>query len=392
MIILKLQPGKERSLLRRHPWIFSGAIQKSPAMPEDGEVVTVTDNRGKFLGRGHYQSGASIVVRILSFEDVEVDDTFWLQKLTNAFQYRQAVGVTGCGHTDCYRLVHGEGDGLPGLIIDIYHSTAVIQAHSAGMVKSLNSIAEAIKKLFGNTIKTIYSRPEEQIARTMGLIPSFLLGDASESTVLENGIKFRINVVTGQKTGFFLDQRENRALVGTISKGKSVLNCFSYTGGFSLYALAEGATEVHSVDVSQKAIDLLEENLSLNSFKGNHHAHCANVLEYLQNTEKDDFDIVIVDPPAFAKSLHKRHNAIQAYKRVNLAALRKVKPGGLLFSFSCSQVVGTQLFHDTIMAACIESGRTVRVVRQLSQGADHPVNMYHPEGHYLKGLMLHIEN
>lgn len=389
MTTLKLLPGKEKSVQRRHPWIFSGALQTKQVLPEDGEVVTLTDHKGNFVARGHYQAGSSIALRVLSFEDIPIDRQFYNQIIAKALMYRKSVGIIGTKDTNAYRLLHGEGDGVPGLIVDIYHDIAVIQVHSSGMSRQIEFIVGAIQSNFGDTINTVYFRSEEGT----GAKPNgFLMGIKDEVVVLENGVKFKVNVVTGQKTGFFLDQRENRALLGSLSENKSVLNCFCYTGGFSMYALANKASDVHSVDISQKAMDLLEENLAINGFSGNHTSHCANVLSFLNSDDIQAFDIVIVDPPAFAKSLNKRHNAIQAYKRVNEAAMKKVKPGGFLFTFSCSQVVGTQLFHDTIMAACIESGRKVRIVKHLSQGADHPVNIYHPEGHYLKGLMLYVED
>jgi 23S rRNA (cytosine1962-C5)-methyltransferase len=389
MTTLKLLPGKEKSVQRRHPWIFSGALQTKQVLPQDGEVVTLTDHKGNFVARGHYQAGSSIAVRVLSFEDILIDRQFYNQIIAKALVYRKSVGIIGNNDTNAYRLLHGEGDGVPGLIVDIYHDIAVIQVHSSGMSRQIEFIVGAIQSNFGDTINTVYFRSEEGT----GAKPNgFLVGIKDEVVVLENSVRFKVNVVTGQKTGFFLDQRENRALVGSLSKDKSVLNCFCYTGGFSMYALANGAAAVHSVDISQKAMDLLEENLAINGFSGNHTGHCANVLSFLNSDNIPAFDIVIVDPPAFAKSLNKRHNAIQAYKIVNEAAMKKVKPGGFLLTFSCSQVVGTQLFHDTIMAACIESGRKVRIVKHLSQGADHPVNIYHPEGHYLKGLLLYIED
>ena len=392
MTYLKLLPGKEKSLERRHPWIFSGALKKQDNPPESGSLVTVTDHRGNFMARGHFQKDASIAVRVLSFEDIPIDSNFWRETIKKARALRDALDLTENTDTNAYRLVHGEGDGVPGLIIDIYNQTAVIQSHSDGILRSINDIANAITKVFGGLISTIYARPESTGGNTSDSDDKFLLGSRIETVIKENGIFFKINVVTGQKTGFFLDQRENRSLAGKLSKGKTVLNCFCYSGGFSMYALAYQAARVDSVDISQKAMELLDENLELNHFKENYQNFTANVLKFLDNPEVDAYDIVIVDPPAFAKSLHKRHNAVQAYKRLNLLALKKVKPGGFMFTFSCSQVVGVQLFHDTIMAACIESNRNVRIVRQLSQGPDHPVNIYHPEGHYLKGLLLYIEN
>ena len=387
-----LKKGKEVSVLRKHPWIFSGAIQYLPKPLQDGDVVDVLASDKQYLGTGHYQGGGSISVRVLSFTKQDIDQLFWNSKILNAKNYRFHLGLPS-NITDTYRLIHGEGDGVPGLIVDIYNNIAVIQTHSIGVHKAAAQITKAITQNFEIQIDTIYLRCKDTLPEQYGMTVSddFLLGDKEETIVKENNILFKINVITGQKTGFFLDQRENRALVGRYAKDKSVLNCFCYTGGFSLYALAAGASLVDSVDISQKAVDLMDENITLNNHTANHHSHCANVMQYLANEEVPQYDIVIVDPPAFAKSLHKRHNAVQAYKRLNAMAMKKVKSGGFLFTFSCSQVVGTQLFYDTIVAAGIEANKNVRVVQSLSQGPDHPIHLFHPEGHYLKGLVLYIE-
>ena len=389
---LKLKKGKELSLARKHPWVFSGAILQLPKGLADGEIVDVFSYNMQYLGTGHYQGGGSISVRIISFEQQIIDQDFWNLKISNAKNYRLRLSLPS-ENTNSYRLVHGEGDGVPGLIIDIYNEIAVIQSHSIGIHKDANKIANALSENFGNEISTIYLRCKDTLPEhySLNLTDTFLKGNQEETIILENNIQFKINVITGQKTGFFLDQRENRALVGQYAKNKSVLNCFCYTGGFSLYALAAGASVVESVDISQKAVDLMNENVALNHYDENHHSHCANVMHYLANDELPKYDIVIIDPPAFAKSLHKRHNAVQAYKRLNTLAMKKVKSGGLLFTFSCSQVVGTQLFYDTIVAAGIEANKNVRVVQSLSQGPDHPIQLFHPEGHYLKGLVLYIE-
>ncbi|MBK9254633.1 MAG: class I SAM-dependent rRNA methyltransferase [Saprospiraceae bacterium] len=389
-----LANGKERSLSRKHPWVFSGAIHSVNGKPEDGEVVRVTDRRGNFLAIGHYQGGGSISIRIISFDDIEIADQFWQKIILSAKQLRDSLGLTDNSQTNAYRIFHGEGDSIPGLIIDLYNDVAVIQSHSAGVLRGLSMIVKALEVVFENKIRVIYSRCQDTLHSpfTKGITDTFLKGDQEEVTIKENGILFSINVVTGQKTGFFLDQRENRQLLGQMSSGRSVLNCFCYTGGFSLYALLNGASKVDSVDISQKAMDLLEANLALNNITKNHTSHCTNVMEFLSNPEVPQYDIVIVDPPAFAKSLHKRHNAVQAYKRLNVQALQKVKSGGYLFTFSCSQVVGTQLFYDTIVAAGIESGKSIRVIHHLGQGPDHPTNLFHPEGHYLKGLVLYVED
>jgi 23S rRNA (cytosine1962-C5)-methyltransferase len=328
----------------------------------------------------------------LSFTKQDINQLFWNAKISNAKIYRSNLGLPS-DNTDTYRLIHGEGDGVPGLIVDIYNNVAVIQTHSIGVHKAAVQIAEAISQNYEKQIDTIYLRCKDTLPEQYGLTVSddFLMGDKEETIVKENNILFKINVITGQKTGFFLDQRENRAMVGRYAKDKSVLNCFCYTGGFSLYALAAGASLVDSVDISQKAVDLMDENITLNNHTTNHRSHCANVMQYLANEEVPLYDIVIVDPPAFAKSLHKRHNAVQAYKRLNVMAMKKVKSGGFLYTFSCSQVVGTQLFYDTIIAAGIESNKNIRVVQSLNQGPDHPIHLFHPEGHYLKGLVLYIE-
>jgi 23S rRNA (cytosine1962-C5)-methyltransferase len=389
---LKLKKGKELSLVRKHPWVFSGAIQQLPKGLGDGDIVDVYSYDQKYLGTGHYQGGGSISVRIVSFEQKDIDQSFWNQKIANAKKYRSCLNLPS-DKTNTYRLLHGEGDGVPGLIIDIYNDIAVIQSHSIGVHKDADKIAKALIENFGSLINTIYLRCKDTLPEQYSLtvMDTFLLGEKEETIVSENNIQFKINVITGQKTGFFLDQRENRALLGKYAKNKTVLNCFCYTGGFSLYALAEGASVVDSVDISQKAVDLMDENVALNKHSEKHNSHCANVMQYLTNDDLPQYDIVVVDPPAFAKSLHKRHNAVQAYKRLNALAMKKVKSGGFLLTFSCSQVVGTQLFYDTIVAAGIEANKSVRVVQSLSQGPDHPIQLFHPEGHYLKGLVLYIE-
>lgn len=387
-----LRKGKEVSAYRKHPWIFSGAIYKTSGQIKDGEVVKVQAADGTCLATGHYQGGSSIAVRVLSFSETAIDSKFWQERLANALDYRRSVGLPSA-ETNAYRLIHGEGDGLPGLVIDIYNDVAVVQCHSAGMYSAAEDIAGALATLLGPDLDSIYLRCRDTVPDQSGeeISDRFLKGSKEETLILENAVKFAINVVKGQKTGFFLDQRENRKLLASYSEGKSVCNCFCYTGGFSLYSLLSGASAVESVDISQQAVALMEENLKLNDYKGSHNSVCGNVMHYLSAEDTRSFDIVVVDPPAFAKSLHKRHNAVQAYKRLNQLAIKKVNPGGFLFTFSCSQVVGTQLFYDTIVAAGIESGRSVRVVASLSQGPDHPVNLFHPEGHYLKGLILNID-
>jgi 23S rRNA (cytosine1962-C5)-methyltransferase len=358
---------------------------------QDGEIVTVVDIQNNYLAKGHYQSGTSIAVRVLTTEEEEIDATFWSKRLKNAFDYRKNVLNLPNKETNAFRLIHGEGDRLPGLIIDVYHDTAVVQCHSLGMVKVQDLIKDAILQQSEGLIKYVFTKNKESLPNGQNEDQWLTEEGLSPIKVKENGHTFLVDVVKGQKTGFFLDQRDNRNLVGHFSINKSVLNCFCYTGGFSVYALNQGASKVTSVDISQTAMTICDQNVSETPFSGNHESETANVLEYLKSDEIPQYDIVIVDPPAFAKSVAKRHNAVQAYKRLNALALQKVVPGGLLFTFSCSQVVGSQLFYDTIVAAAIESGRAIRVMHHLSQGADHPVNLFHPEGHYLKGLVLYVE-
>lgn len=392
-VSIKLKKGKEISLHRKHPWVFSGAISFIPKGIQDGDLVNVISFNDEFLGKGHYQGGGSISIRIISFDEKIINQDFWDEIIFNAKRYRESLHIIDTNKTNSYRLIHGEGDGIPGLIVDIYNDIAVIQCHSIGVHKNNVSIGRAIGNNYNSTIKAIYVRSKDTLPEQYGstVVDGYILGDKEETMIMENGVNFKINVITGQKTGFFLDQRENRFLLSEFSKDKTVLNCFCYTGGFSLYALLAGAKIVDSVDISQKAMDLLEENLKLNKFSGIHHSHCANVMHFLADESLPLYDVVVVDPPAFAKSIHKRHNAVQAYKRLNGLAFKKVNHGGYLFTFSCSQVVGTQLFYDTIVAAGMEAGKKVRVVKSLSQGADHPINLFHPEGHYLKGLLLYVE-
>ncbi len=389
---IQLKKGKEELLYRKHPWVFSGACYKIDPKIADGDLVEVYTFSDDFLGIGHYQGGGSIAVRIISFEPVGDIQEFWHRKINEAQRYRKSIDLPSEA-TNAYRLIHGEGDGLPGLIIDIYGSICVIQCHSIGMHLSVSYIKTSILKHLP-TIETIYVRCKDTLPEIYGnsVYDEFILGHEGETIVVENGLRFHINVVEGQKTGFFLDQRDNRQLLGKFAEGKSILNCFCYTGGFSLYGLSQGAAHIDSVDISAKAIEGVEKNISLGHFSGAHNSHVANVMHFLASDEVEKYDIVIVDPPAFAKSLHKRHNAVQAYKRLNALALKKVKSGGMLMTFSCSQVVGTQLFQDTIVAAGLESGKKVRIMHHMSQGADHPISLYHPEGHYLKGLCLYVED
>jgi 23S rRNA (cytosine1962-C5)-methyltransferase len=388
---LILQKGKEVSLLRRHHWVFSGAIAKTDSGVENGDLVAVYSSKNDFLGIGHFSPG-SIMVRIISFEERAIDQQFWKEKISSAFAVRKALGLTENQETNVYRLIHGEGDGLPGLIIDYYHGTAVIQAHHVGMHRHTQEIAEALRSVYGESLKGVYDKSAETLPKNLGIeSKEWIWGKAETDLVKEYGATYRIDWEKGQKTGFFIDQRENRKLVSTYSKGKKVLNTFCYSGGFSVLALQEGASEVHSVDISAKAIELTEENVRLNSgFSGKHESIVADVVKYIREIG-DDFDLIILDPPAFAKNLKARHNAVQAYKRLNAEALRKIKPGGILFTFSCSQVVDKSLFTHTITAAALESKRKVRILHQLSQPADHPINIFHPETEYLKGLVLYVE-
>lgn len=388
-----LQKGRESSVQRLHPWIFSGAIKKISGTPKDGDVVRVLDGKGDFLAVGHYYDG-SISVKILSFQDEQIDDSFWEKKLQAALDRRKWVGIFEQTHTNAYRLVHGEGDELPGLIADIYDDVLVLQAHSIGMYHAIEKIAEAAKKVLGNHITAIYDKSKDclpaQFAQTVQ--NRWLSGEKENLIVREHDIQFHIDVVKGQKTGFFLDQRDNRALLGSYSKGKTVLNTFCYSGGFSLAALLSGADKVDSVDVSGNAIQLTDRNVALNNIpEGQHQSYVEDVMKFLRKEDLPQYDIVVLDPPAFAKSVSKRHNAVQGYKRLNVLGLEKVKPGGLLFTFSCSQVVDAPLFLNTVTAAAIECGRNVKVLHRLSQPADHPVNIFHPEGSYLKGLVLVVE-
>jgi len=380
METITLLKGKEVSLLRRHQWVFSGAMGKTTGKSANGDVVRVEAANGRFLGVGHYHDG-SIAVRILSFDDRAIDAAFWHERLSAALLLRNATGLPSA-QTNCFRLVHGEGDGLPGLIIDIYGAAAVVQAHTTGMALAADVIATALQKVKGLKLDTIYLR---DIA---GKSARFIMGDMPEAIVLENGLQFKVNWVEGQKTGFFLDQRDNRALLAEVAKGRTVLNTFCYTGGFSVYALKAGAAKVVSVDVSAKAVALADENVALNMKTKKHEAVCTDAFKYLEHAE--GFDLIILDPPAFAKGMKARHQAVQGYKRLNETALKRIAPNSILFTFSCSQVVSPELFEKTVFSAAINAGREVRVLKRLGHQADHPVSIYHPEGEYLKGLMLFV--
>ena len=442
-----LKKGREDSLLRYHPWVFSGAIAQIVGEPAEGDIVGVFSQSGEFLAYGHYQVG-SIAVRVLSFagEDVLSPD-FWRNMIARALRVRVAAGLAtsvpnptlptaehaqaALKHiesipepvevpantdlslrqvqrpeeksqrsalTNCYRLIHGEGDGLPGLIIDYYDGVCVMQAHSVGMFRAKGAICEALKSVFGPSLKAVYDKSSGTAPFKAGLdlVDGYLYRSESfsddEQVVLENGHRFFVNWTEGQKTGFFLDQRENRALVGKYSRGRNVLNLFCYTGGFSVYALGAGAVHVDSVDSSRKAVDMVERNMSLNGFEPSRHTgYCADAIEFLRNVPEDKYDLMIVDPPAFAKHRGALNNALRAYQRLNAAAISKVASGGLIFTFSCSQVVDKEAFALAVFSAAAQTGRSVRILDRLNQPADHAVNIYHPEGEYLKGLLLYVE-
>ena len=387
---LQLKRGKEDSLLRFHPWVFSGAIQQADGDLSDGEVVRVVRSDGAFLAVGHYQAG-SIAVRILSFHDVAIDDQFWYARLESALRMRIAIGMADNPQNNTYRLVHGEGDLLPGLIIDVYGKTAVMQAHSIGMHLSRVQIAGQLAKVMGTRIENIYYKSETTLPFMDNMENGFLYGGSQENTALENGLMFYVDWLHGQKTGFFVDQRENRALLEKYARDKRVLNMFCYTGGFSFYAMRGGAKLVHSVDSSAKAIELTNRNVQLN-FPGDerHQAFCEDAFKFLEQAD-NQYDLIILDPPAFAKHRGALHNALKGYTRLNNKAFQKIQAGGILFTFSCSQVVTKDHFRTAVFTAAAQAGRKVRILHQLHQPADHPINIYHPEGEYLKGLVLYVE-
>lgn len=388
-----LKPKKEESLLRFHPWVFSGAIARVEGNPEEGEVVEVYTSDKKYIAAGHYQIG-SIAVRVLTFQKEEINHNFWVRRLTVARNLRQALRLIGTETNNACRLVHGEGDNLPGLIIDLYDHTAVMQAHSAGMHVYRHEIAAALKEVMGDTVRNIYYKSETTLPFKADLESTengFLLGGSTENVAMENGLLFHVDWLKGQKTGFFVDQRDNRALLEHYSLGRNVLNMFCYTGGFSFYAMRGGARLVHSVDSSAKAIDLTRANVELN-FPGDtrHDAFAEDAFKYLDRMG-GEYDLIILDPPAFAKHRGALRNALRGYTKLNAKALEKIRPGGILFTFSCSQVVSKQDFRNAVFTAAAQSGRSVRIMHQLTQPADHPVNIYHPEGEYLKGLVLYVE-
>jgi len=386
-----LHKGKETPLQRRHPWVFSGAIKSTEGKPIDGDTVCVYSADNFFLGIGHYQVENSIRVRIISFEEVKIDEIFWFNKINTAYSYRGIIGLSDNKDTNVYRLFFGEADGLPGLIIDYYEGHIVIQCHTIGMHRNIEMIAAAIKKVYGDKLKTIYDKSKETLPKhlTENIANGFILGNAGNTVVKENKYHFYVDWERGQKTGFFVDQRENRALLAKYAKNKTVLNTFCYTGGFSVYACAAGAKEVHSVDVSKAAMEITDKNIKLNNLS-NHTGFCADTFDFLQD-KKDVYDIIVLDPPAFAKSRDVKHNAFKGYKRLNEMALRLIKSNGLIFTFSCSGVVDKALFYNTVAAAVFESGRKVKILHYLSQPTDHPISPNFAEGEYLKGLVLYVE-
>ena len=387
---IQLKRGKEESLLRFHPWVFSGAIQHMDDGIEEGDVVRVVTSTSDFIAVGHYQEG-SIAVRVLSFRDVPIDDQFWAARLQSALSLRQAIQLADSPTNNTYRLVHGEGDHLPGLIIDVYGKTAVMQAHSIGMHLCRRQIAEQLVAVMGSRIQNVYYKSETTLPY-MEPENGFLYGGSSDNVAVENGLLFYVDWLRGQKTGFFVDQRENRSLLEHYAHGRRLLNMFCYTGGFSFYAMRGGASIVHSVDSSAKAIELTNRNVALN-FPGDerHQAFCEDAFKFLETADRQQYDLVILDPPAFAKHRGALHNALKGYTRLNQKAFQIIQPGGILFTFSCSQVVTKDHFRNAVFTAAAQARRKVRILHQLHQPADHPINIYHPEGEYLKGLVLYVE-
>ena len=387
-----LRRGKEESLKRFHPWIFSGAVMNLEGTPEEGDVVTVLDSQHNFLCQGHWQVG-SIAVRVLTFEQEPIDDAFWQKRLGEALGVRQAIGLADSEAGDTYRLVHGEGDLLPGLVIDVYGKTAVMQAHSVGMHVSREQIAVALKQVMGERLDSIYYKSETTLPIKAAIDGGngFLLGESHTDVAVENGLRFHIDWLKGQKTGFFVDQRENRSLLERYSHGRSVLNMFCYTGGFSVYALRGGAKLVHSVDSSSKAVELVRANVELNfPAEPRHEAFAEDAFRFLDDMTVP-YDLVVLDPPAFAKHRDAVKNALRGYTKLNARAMEKIAPGGILFTFSCSQAVSKEQFRTAVFTAATLAHRQVRILHQLHQPADHPVSIYHPEGEYLKGLVLYVE-
>lgn len=387
-----LKPQKDRSVLNFHPWVFSGAIQTDVKSFTDGELVDVYNHAGNYLATGHFRHG-TIMVRIISFKKQTIDAAFWKEKFRQALALRKMLGLIKNPEINAFRLIHGEGDGLPGLIIDIYDDVAVVQTHSEGMHLAIDDISAELQQLEDLQINTVYDKSSETLSKK-GMPPianSFLAGTKTNQIVTENGVKFYVNWEEGQKTGFFLDQRMNRQLLATYAKGKRVLNTFCYSGGFSMYALQAGAAHVDSVDSSKKAIDWISQNVELNGFDaGKHSAWCEDVFDFLGKNDAVH-DIIVLDPPAFAKHLSSVDRATIGYRNLNQEAIRRIKPGGLIFTFSCSQAIDKSLFRKIVFMAAAKTGRNVTILHQMTQGPDHPVSLYHPEGEYLKGLVLRVD-
>lgn len=387
-----LKHRKEESLKRFHPWVFSGAIHHMDEGIAEGDTVRVITADGNCIAVGHYQLG-TITVRVLSFDDIAIDDSFWQQRMQSALAMRESIGVANNPDNNTYRLIHGEGDNLPGLIIDCYGTTAVMQAHSVGMHVCREQICKALVEVMGDRIKNVYYKSETTLPfkAELGQENGFIYGHTDNNTAVENSLSFHVDWLKGQKTGFFVDQRENRSLLEHYAKGKSVLNMFCYTGGFSVYAMRGGANIVHSVDSSAKAIELTNHNVAMNFPNDNRHeAFCEDAFKYLDDNDKK-YDLIVLDPPAFAKHRMALHNALKGYIRLNIKGLQRIKPGGILFTFSCSQAVSKENFRNAVFTAAAQADRNVRILHQLHQPADHPVNIYHPEGEYLKGLVLYVE-
>lgn len=391
-IKIVLKSGKDASLKRYHPWVFSGAIKKIyGGNPSEGDIVEVFDNKDEFLGLGHYQIG-SIAIRIFSFEKEEINRNFWKNKLKKAIEYRKKQGIIGDNSTNVYRLIHAEGDEMPGLIVDFYKGTAVLQSHSIGMYLLRHTFVEILQELLGDTLLAVYDKSGSTLPfkADINAKDEYLWGEKNEQEVSEYGLKFRIDWEEGQKTGFFIDQRENRKLLSTYSSGKKVCNVFGYTGGFSVYAIQGGAELVHTVDASKRAIELCEEHIVMNFKNAKHKGFAADAFDFFAKTT-EKYDVIILDPPAFAKHQKVLHNALQGYKRINQCALEQIKSGGILFTFSCSQAVSKENFRKSVFAAAVNAKRKVRILHQLTQPTDHPINIFHPESEYLKGLVLYVE-
>jgi 23S rRNA (cytosine1962-C5)-methyltransferase len=386
-----LKKGKERSLLNFHPWLFSGAVEKEEEGIKEGDVVEIFSNNNNYLATGHYHEG-SIKVRIFSFEKINAEFKFWKEKIQRAYQLREKLGLTGNTDTNVYRLIHAEGDGLPGLIIDIYNTTAVIQTHTLGMYHNRNLFADALKEIYGSKLSAIYDKSSDSLSRqeSMSVQNEFLFGEVDGVQVIENDVHFHVDIKEGQKTGFFIDQRENRKLLASYSRGKKILNAFSYSGGFSLYALKENAALVHSVDSSKKAAELTEKNIQLNFKYAPHQFYTEDVFDFLKKQETS-YDVIVIDPPAFAKHLSSVDKATIGYRNLNYEAIRRINKNGILFTFSCSQVIDKMLFRKIVFTAAAQAKRNVKILHQLTQPPDHPISIYHPEGEYLKGLVLYVE-